>query len=122
MFTMVRVAPNRLDLEISGKLDRTEMEALLDAFVEKSAGIEHGVSLYRVRDFDLPTLGAIAVELARLPELLRVVRRFDKAAVVADAAWVRRVSELEGALFPGLTIRGFEPERAADADAWLARD
>jgi len=122
MFTMVRVAPNRLDLEVSGKLDRAEMEALLDAFVEKSEGIEHGVSLYRVRDFDLPTLGAIAVELARLPELLRVVRRFDKAAVVADAAWVRRVSELEGALFPGLTIRGFEPERAADADAWLARD
>ncbi|NYZ62669.1 STAS/SEC14 domain-containing protein [Luteimonas deserti] len=124
MHNVIRVDPDRLDLEIGGRLDRDAMVALLDLFVARSEGIEHGVMLYRIHDMDLPSLGALAVELSRLPLLLRTVRRFDRIAVVADAAWVRRVGELEGALLPGLEIRGFAPEHAGDAQTWLrsARD
>ncbi len=119
MFNVFRVAADRVDLEIDGRLDREAMAALLDAFVERSADVGSGVLLVRIRDVDLPTLGAMAVELSRLPTLLRTVRRFARIAIVADAAWIRRVGELEGALIPGVDIRGFAPTDAGDAQAWL---
>lgn len=119
MFNVFRVAADRVDLEIGGRLDREAMTALLDAFVERSADVGSGVLLVRIRDVDLPTLGAMAVELSRLPTLLRTVRRFARIAIVADAAWIRRVGELEGALIPGVDIRGFAPTDASDAQAWL---
>ena len=76
--------------------------------------------LYRVNDFQLPTLGAIAVEFSRLPQLFGLIGKFDRAAVLADKNWVRKVSEIEGALIPGLDIKSFELDQEAEAEAWLA--
>ena len=119
MFNVIRVAPDRIDVEIDGRFDRETMAALIDAFVEAADGIEGGAMLYRVRDVDLPSFGAVAVEFSRLPALLRAVRRFDRIAVVAEALWIRRLSELEGLLLPGVEVRGFTPECAGDGQAWL---
>lgn len=120
MFTITQNGPNRLDIAFSGKLDSEAMRAALDELVAKAEGIEHGRMLYRVDDFHLPTLAAIGVELARLPELLRMISRFDRCAVIAEAHWIRSVSELEGLLVPIVEIRAFEPGQEADAEAWLA--
>ncbi|MNP71590.1 hypothetical protein D3C76_1679940 [compost metagenome] len=95
------------------------MRAGLDELTQKSEGIAHGRMLYRVGEFEVPTLGAMAVEVSRLPQLFRVVRRFDRMAVVADKKWIRKVSEVEGTLIPGLTIKAFDSHQAADAEAWL---
>ncbi len=78
--------------------------------------------LYRIRDFDMPSMGAIAVELQYMVPLLRLLRRFDRIAVVADAGWVRRMSEIEGALFPGIELKAFDPAHAAEAEAWLGKE
>jgi hypothetical protein len=96
------------------------MRAGLDELFTKAAGIEHGLMFYRVRDFDMPSMGAIAVELRHMVPLLRLLRRFDRIAVVADAGWVRKASEIEGALFPGIELKAFDPAHAAEAEAWLA--
>ena len=120
MFTVTRQGTNRIDVAVGGKLDSDAMRAALDELVAKSAGIEHGRMLYRVGDFHLPTLAAIGVELARLPELFRMISRFDRCAVIAEAHWIRSVSELEGLLVPIVEIRAFEPGQEADAEAWLA--
>ncbi|KLJ00392.1 STAS/SEC14 domain-containing protein [Luteimonas sp. FCS-9] len=119
MFNVIRVAPDRVDVEIGGRFDREAMAGLIDAFVEAADGIEGGTMLYRVRDVDLPTFGAVAVEFSRLPALLRAVRRFDRIAVIADALWIRSLAELEGLLMPGVEVRGFTPECAGDGQAWL---
>lgn len=120
MLKITRPAPNRLDLELDGQLDSRSMRAALDSFSDYATGIEGGRMLYRLHDFDLPTLGAIGVELARLPDLLHLLQRFEKAAVVTDTRWIGKVSELEGRLFPWLKIRAFDPSQEAQAEAWLA--
>ena len=118
MFKVERTAPDRLDIVLDGKLDSDAMTLALDELVAAAEGMKKGRMLYRIGDFNLPTLGAIGVELSRLPSLLKLIGRFERAAVVADQAWLRTVSEWEGALIPGLEIRGFETVEAAEA--WLA--
>jgi hypothetical protein len=120
MFNLERKADNRLDIDIAGKIDRDEMNASLDEFVEQASGIEHGRMLYKLGDFQLPSAGAIGVELRRLPTLLKTIRRFDRIAVIADEKWVRKAGEFEGALLPGVEIRAFRPEEAAEAESWLS--
>lgn len=119
MFNVKRNGDNRLDIQFAGKLDSGGMKAALDDLVAKSEGIENGRMLYRIGDFDMPTLGAIGVELSRLPQLFRFIRKFDRAAVVAGKQWVRKISEMEGALIPGLTIKAFSSDEEAQAEAWL---
>jgi hypothetical protein len=40
-------------------------------------------------------------------------------AVVVDKSWVRKASELEGALIPGLRIKAFDLGQEEEAEAWL---
>ncbi len=119
MFQVTRNGENRLDVDFAGKLDSDGMRAALDQLTQQSEGIEHGRMLYRVGKFSMPTLGAIGVELAHIPQLFRVARRFERMAVVADEGWVRKASEVEGALIPGLQIKAFDSIQEAKAEAWL---
>ena len=95
------------------------MRAALDELAEKSENIQHGTMLYIVHDFHLPTLHAIGIEFSRLPSMLGLLKKFDRAAVLTDKTWLKKVSELEGALFPGVEIRGFGMDHREDAEAWL---
>jgi hypothetical protein len=111
--------PNRVDVEFSGKLDSDEMREAIDELVTKAEGVEHGRMLFRVGDYQLPTLGAIALEFSRFFELYGMIRKFDRAALIADQAWIRTVGEIEGALFPGLEIKAFDLDEEDEAEAWL---
>jgi len=119
MFQVTRKGNNRIDIEFSGKLNSDDMKVALNELISKAEGIEHGRMYYRIEEFDLPTLGAIAVELSLIPELFRFIRRFDRAAVVAGKDWLRKMSEIEGALIPGLKIKAFGLHEEAEAEAWL---
>ncbi|MDO6765171.1 STAS/SEC14 domain-containing protein [Agarivorans sp. 1_MG-2023] len=120
MFTVTRVADNRLDIEFGGKLDSEQMKAALDELSSKAVDIENGLMLYRIEDFALPTLSAIAVELSRIPELFKLIRRFERAAVLCDKQWIQTISELEGKLIPGLSIKAFDMNQVDQAEWWLA--
>lgn len=119
MFHVTRIGDKRIDVDFSGKLDSSEMRFALDELMRKSEGISHGQMLYRIGDFDIPTLGAMGVELARIPQLFRFIRRFDRCAVVSNKDWLRRASEIEGALFPGLAIKAFDENQNTEAHNWL---
>jgi hypothetical protein len=120
MYKVEANGPNRLDLEFGGKIDSDEMKAALDEMISKSENIENGRMLYRMKDIDMPTLGAMGVEFSRLPELFRMAKKFDRAAVLSDKKWIQVIGEIEGALFPGLDIRSFDYDEVAEAEAWLA--
>jgi len=120
MFKVNPNGSNRVDIELSGKLDSDEMKVALDDLLGKTKDIEHGKMLYRIDDFEFPTFGAIGVELSRLPKLLKLIGKFDRAAVLVDKGWLKKVSEIEGALMPGLEIKAFARDQEADAEAWLA--
>ena len=77
--------------------------------------------LYDVIDFHLPSLGAIAIEFSRLPSMFGLMKKFDRAAVLTDKTWLKKISEFEGHLFPGLEIKAFDRDQREEAEAWLSR-
>ena len=119
MLKIAKRDTNRLDLELSGPLDSELMQLGLDELVAQADGIEHGRMLYSILDFEMPTAGALGVELMRLPQLLGLIRRFDKCAVLSNEMWLRTIAEFEGILIPGLEIKSFEFKDAEAAEAWL---
>ena len=122
MFKVIENGINRLDIEMSGKLDEESMKVALDDLVSKSKNIENGKMLYVITDFQIPTLGAIGIEFSRLPSMLGLMKKFNHAAVLTDKNWLKKISEFEGALFPGLEIRAFNIDQKEQAEAWLYSD
>lgn len=121
MFKITKIGMNRLDITMSGKLYTEDMKKALDELVSKSDSIENGAMLYDVIDFHLPSLGAIAIEFSRLPSMFRLIRKFKRAAVLADKTWLKKASELEGTLIPGLEIKAFNRDQKDEAEKWLSR-
>jgi len=120
MFRVTNNGINRLDIELSGKLNAEDMKNALDELVIKSKDIENGKMLYEIIDFNLPSLGAIAIELSRLPAMLGLMKKFDRAAVLTDKTWLKTASELEAIFFPGLVIKAFNRDQKTAAEAWLS--
>ena len=120
MFKVIPKGPNRIDLELSGKLDAEQMKSALDELVSKSATIKNGKMLYDVVDFQIPSLDAIAIEFSRLPSMFGFLAKFKCCAVLTDKTWLKKASELQGLLFPGLEIKAFSRDQRAEAEAWLA--
>lgn len=120
MFKVMPNGKNRLDIELSGKLDVEDMKIALDELVSKSENIENGKMLYEIIDFHLPSLGAIGVEFSRLPAMFGLIKKFDRAAVLTDKTWLKKASEFEGALFPGLEIKAFNRDQKSEAEDWLS--
>lgn len=119
MFKVDLVGHNRMDIALSGKLDSEEMKIALVQLEEKSKDIECGTMLYDVIDFHLPSLGAIVIEFSRLPAMFGCIRKFSKAAVLTDEKWIKKVSEFEGMLIPGLEIKAFSRDQRDAAEVWL---
>jgi hypothetical protein len=119
MIKIERASENRLDIEMSGKLDSEGMAKALDELVEKSEGIENGKMLYDVIEYKLPTIDAIILEFKRMPKMFDFIKRFRRAAVLSDKAWLKTISELEGKLMPGLEIKAFARDERAAAEQWL---
>ena len=61
MLKIVPNGPNRLDIEMNGKLNSEEMKIALDELLSMSNDIQNGRILCEIVDFQLPSLGAIAV-------------------------------------------------------------
>lgn len=120
MFKVIQNGMNRLDIELNGKLDAEEMKIALDELVSKSKDIENGKMLYDVIDFHLPSLGAIGIELSRLPSMFALMKKFNRAAVLTDKVWLQKISELEGVLYPGLEIKAFNRDQKEEAETWLS--
>ena len=121
MLNVTMPAANRVDIELSGTLDAETMRQGLDDLVAKSEGVIHGRMLYRITDFSFPSLGALGVELQRLPKLFGLLGKFDRCAVLSDEPWLRSAAEIEGKLFPGIEIRAFPLDQKTAAEAWLSK-
>jgi len=120
MFRIERTARDRVDIEMSGKLDDESMRQALDEIVATTADIENGKMLFDVIDYHLPTVSAIRIEFARLPSMLGLMKKFNRAAVLTDKRWLKTISELEGLFFPNLEIKAFPRDERDAAEAWLS--
>ncbi|MBN4053900.1 STAS/SEC14 domain-containing protein [Haliea sp. AH-315-K21] len=122
MLTVNKIDNQRLDIELSGKLDTEDMKTALDQFIELANTIYQGKMLYTIVDFHLPSLGAIIHEFSRLPAMLRIINNFDRAAILTDKVWLQKAAEIEGKLIPGLKIKAFNLNQKTEAEAWLNSD
>ena len=120
MLKITKASADRVDIELDGKIDAEIMRTALDDLIEKSKGVKGGKMLYRITNFELPTLGAIGVEVSRLPKLFGLLGAFDRCAVLSDSDWLKKVAEIEGAIFPGIEIRSFDLDQRDVAEEWLA--
>jgi len=121
MFKITR-KNNRIEIEISGKLDTQNMIIALDELVSLSENIENGTMLFDVIDYHLPSLGAIKEEFSRLPSMLGFMKKFTRAALLTDKTWLKMIAELEGAVYPGLEIKAFRRNQRSEAEAWLSEE
>jgi len=65
MFTVTPNGANRIDIELTGKLDAIAIKVGLDQLVSESKDIVDGKMRYQISDVDFPSLGAMGVELSR---------------------------------------------------------
>jgi len=119
MLNISKQSPNRIDIELSGALDADAMRSGLDHLIEKSEGITNGKMLYKISGLELPTLGAMAIELYRMPKLFSLISKFDKCAVLSETAWIRTAAEVEGVVIPSIEIKSFALKDVKAAESWL---
>lgn len=122
MLTISKTAPNRIDIELKGSLTAENMRTGLEELIAKSEDVVNGHMLYKIPEFVMPTLGALAVELQFLPRLFALLGKFKRCAVLSDAGWLRTAAEIEGALIPGIVIKSFELNDVQAAEDWLLQD
>lgn len=119
MFKIEQNGVNRLDIQFSGKLDSEEMKRALEELVSKSENIQNGKMLYEIIDFQFPSLSAIVIEFSRLPSMFGLMKKFDRVAVLTEKTWLKKASEFEGVLIPGLEMKAFDKDQKAAAEVWL---
>lgn len=120
MLSVTKPSDNRINLDLKGEIDADEMRRGLDQLLDLSKDMRGGQMYYTITEFAIPTFGALMVEMGRIPQMFSLLGRFDKCAVLTDAGWLRTAAEIEGALFPGIEIKGFELDDASGAEDWLA--
>ncbi|RJG51532.1 STAS/SEC14 domain-containing protein [Motilimonas pumila] len=119
MYSIAVQGNHRVDIEISGKFDSETMKQALSELIEKSHDVRYGQMLYTIHNIEIPTLGAMGEELSRMPELVKLIGHYNDIAVLTDKKWIQVLSELEGMVIPGLSIKGFELGQTEQAEAWL---
>lgn len=119
MLTITKKGTDRIDIDLKGRIDAEGMRKALDEMLDLSEGITNGKMLYTIPEFAMPTLKAIGVEMTYLPKLFGLLGKFDRCAVLTDANWLQTAAEIEGALFPGIDIKGFDLDDIEEAEEWL---
>jgi len=114
-----KIGDNRVDIEFAGKLDSAQMTKILDDLFAAIEDMEHGLMIYRIGELEMPTMGAIAVELANLPKIFGMIRNIDKIAVLCEQHWIQTWAEIEGKLIPGLEMKAFDLNEEEKAAVWL---
>ena len=119
-FTARLEAPNLLVMEAAGQMNAVSMEVALDMLVPVVKDMHHGGALVRAQGVEWPTLGAIGVELRHWGQLMAMVRKLDRVAVLTRQGWMQNLAMVESLLVPNLEIRSFDPDDEASARGWLA--
>ncbi len=112
--------PDIVAFRVTGKVTAGDIErswAAIGAALDEAATIGLYVEIADLGGF---TLDALVKDVAMGFQQIGQWRRFARYAVVADAAWIRTMASIEGAILPGIEIRAYTPDQGDDAMAWLA--
>ncbi len=119
MMNISKVISDRVEVEFSGKIDGEQMTKVIDDMFAAIADMENGLLMYHIGELEMPTVGAIAVELKNLPKIFRLAHKIDRIAVVCDQGWIQTATEIEGKIIPGLEMKSFDLDKENAAIEWL---
>jgi len=120
-FESRRESETLIVLTTHGSLDAVAMEVALDMLVKEVEGMDHGDMLIHAKGVEWPSLGAIGVELRHWVQLMAMVKKIDRVALLTDEGWLIALAAAESALIPNLTIKAFGTQEEEAARAWLGQ-
>jgi len=105
-----------VEIRIAGKLTDADLRATMARL--KSDLEQNGKTriLERIEHFAGMEPAAFWTDIAQGVPL---AQKIERAAVVADAAWIRGMTHL-GGVFTRAEVKAFRPDQLAEARAWLA--
>ncbi|RFU13111.1 STAS/SEC14 domain-containing protein [Rhodobacteraceae bacterium W635] len=118
-FTATLERSNLVVIESAGSMDPVSMEVALDLLVPVVKDMSHGGMLVRAQGVEWPSLGAIGVELRHWGQLMAMIRKVDRVAVLTDDGWMRNLAAVESFFIPNLEVRSFAPDQEDAARVWL---
>lgn len=113
-------APHVLALRVTGRIEADEVTRAADALralMETTPRVSVFADLTGMTGM---TAEALARDLRAGVSLLGELKRFMRAAVVADADWIAAVARFENRVTPHVEIRVFGPEERDAALDWAA--
>lgn len=121
MLTITPLSPRAIEIVAEGHFAAAEVAPALARMAAILDDMPNLDILADVRGSPSISLSAITEELRHLPLLFRIIRQMERAAIVADASWVRIASKIEGAVIPGVHYEVYERHEAAHAREWVLR-
>ena len=76
MYQINRAGDDRLNITLSGKLDASDANHIIDAAMEKARGITDGRMFVDIDELEVPALSAVRAELVRMPDAFHLMRQF----------------------------------------------
>lgn len=118
MITLSKLAPNVHQAQIEGSIRSSDMQELVALAEEIGNGSSKPSLVFDIGEVDDLDWSALAEETSHLSALMRMLRRLDRIAVIANQGWLRTGARIESALLPGVTYEVFSREKAEQARLW----
>lgn len=120
MITVETIAPGLLALTVTGKIEKSDLDAAIPA-IEKAYGETEKISVVAdLSGFEGISAEAFVGDLRYGLSHLGDLKRYDRVAVITDRDWIEALVWVEGKLVPGATVRCFEPGERDDARRFAA--
>lgn len=111
------LGPDTLAVNVSGTVGAADVGRTFDVIHAMPGDAKVNLLITVADDLAPAWREALAAEWHRRSEVVSLVRRAGRIAVVAPQAWIRIAARVESALMPGLHYEVFAPEQAAAARA-----
>jgi hypothetical protein len=119
MIAIHPLAPVALAMNIAGRIDAKDVARAFDAIAALPKGGPVHLLVTLADDIAPRWREALAEEWRRRAEVVALLHRAGRIAIVAPQAWIRVAAAIEGAVIPGLSYRTFHPEEAEAAREWV---
>ena len=119
MIEIVNIAPNVIAYRIDGAIDRTDVDRAFAEVDEKITGEEKLRVYVELRSISGISVDALLRDLWLGIQRLNILPRLEKAVLVTDLDWLRRMAGMPDMVFPGLNLKAYSLSELPEAWAWI---
>jgi len=105
-------------MQVSGRIEKADVDRAIAA-VEAALATHERIALFAEASIAGISPEGLWADLSYGLGKLRELHRFSRTAVVTEQDWVRRITQAEGALLPGLEMRVFTQSERESAWSWV---